>query len=106
MRSVVVCENNSVYLSCPAHYMLYVDSAVYGRLDTKICTVPKMGLNSCKPNKSDPIVKKNCNGKNECYLESSSEVFGDPCPGTLKYLEVWYTCNAALEKRFISRLGY
>ena len=33
-----------------------------------------------------------CSAKRSCSLVVSSAVFGDPCPGTEKYLEVHYSC--------------
>lgn len=33
-----------------------------------------------------------CQNKPECIVYAKNEVFGDPCPGTSKYLEVHYTC--------------
>ncbi len=30
--------------------------------------------------------------KRSCKLPASANVFGDPCPGTLKYLEAHYQC--------------
>lgn len=40
-----------------------------------------------------------CNGKNNCTLSATSSVFGDPCIGTYKYLEVDYTCQCMYLKR-------
>lgn len=34
-----------------------------------------------------------CNGKNSCTIRASNSVFGDPCGGTYKYLEVAYVCE-------------
>lgn len=34
-----------------------------------------------------------CNGKNSCTIRASNSVFGDPCVGTYKYLEVSYVCE-------------
>lgn len=34
-----------------------------------------------------------CNGKNRCSINVSNSVFGDPCSGTYKYLEVAYICE-------------
>ena len=33
-----------------------------------------------------------CTGQTACSIDVTSSVFGDPCPGTYKYLEVHYTC--------------
>ena len=38
------------------------------------------------------IVKSQCDGKNRCYVRASNSVFGDPCYGTYKYLQVDYVC--------------
>ncbi|XP_035205749.1 adhesion G protein-coupled receptor L1-like, partial [Stegodyphus dumicola] len=35
-----------------------------------------------------------CSQKQSCGIGVSSTIFGDPCPGTLKYLEVQYQCVA------------
>lgn len=34
-----------------------------------------------------------CNGKQSCVIRSSNRVFGDPCVGTYKYLQVAYVCE-------------
>jgi hypothetical protein len=33
-----------------------------------------------------------CNQQTNCSILASTNVFGDPCPGTLKYLEAHYQC--------------
>lgn len=33
-----------------------------------------------------------CDGKISCEMSVNSRVFGDPCPGTQKYVEVHYAC--------------
>ncbi len=33
-----------------------------------------------------------CDGKTSCRMAVNSHVFGDPCPGTKKYVEVHYAC--------------
>ena len=39
------------------------------------------------------IVGAQCNHKEKCALRASNEVFGDPCPGTYKYLNVIFSCQ-------------
>ena len=34
-----------------------------------------------------------CGSKRVCSVPVESSIFGDPCPGTSKYVEVHYTCN-------------
>ena len=34
-----------------------------------------------------------CDQQNSCSVPVSSELFGDPCPGTHKYVEIHYTCS-------------
>ena len=34
-----------------------------------------------------------CDGKPSCRIPVDSNIFGDPCPGTNKYVEVHYTCE-------------
>lgn len=40
-----------------------------------------------------PFYVYRCNGKNSCTISASNSVFGDPCFGTYKYLEVSYVCD-------------
>lgn len=40
-----------------------------------------------------PFYVYRCNGKNSCTVSASNSVFGDPCGGTYKYLEVSYVCD-------------
>ena len=35
-----------------------------------------------------------CEGKPHCKIPVDSTIFGDPCPGTNKYVEVHYYCKA------------
>ena len=37
-----------------------------------------------------------CDGQRRCKMEVNSEVFGDPCPGTHKYVEVHFACAPRL----------
>lgn len=41
------------------------------------------------------VMQQSCDVKKGCTLPASTDVFGDPCPGTLKYLEAHYQCIPA-----------
>lgn len=38
------------------------------------------------------MIMHRCNQQTNCSILASTNVFGDPCPGTLKYLEAHYQC--------------
>merc|ERR1719219_1753153 len=39
------------------------------------------------------VINARCDGKPSCRIPVDSNIFGDPCPGTNKYVEVHYTCE-------------
>ena len=39
------------------------------------------------------LISFRCDGKKSCRMNVNSNVFGDPCPGTHKYVEVHYACS-------------
>ena len=46
----------------------------------------------CESAKSLEQVNNLCDDKESCKVSASNRIFGDPCPGTYKYLEVNYQC--------------
>ena len=57
----------------------------------------------CESDKSLDRVNDLCDDQESCKVQASNRIFGDPCPGTYKYLEVKYQCfdgtSAARTKR-------
>ena len=82
------CEYGELDIHCPAK--INIISANYGRLTGgHICDGSKASeTTNCGAEGSIHIVRKKCHGKRECKLEASNSVFGDPCAGVYKYLEV------------------
>ena len=71
---------------------------MYGRLSKWLC----QGVNShkkCRAKFTLQIVKRLCDGRSSCDLYASSSVFGDPCLGTKKYLQVKFKCTSQPSKR-------
>ena len=98
-----ICEYNGnsgkASISCAGKPGTHLDIefAHYGRTARGICVHPTIsstfigctkGLGS-----SWAIVRRLCQGKVSCELQAQNNVFGDPCYGTAKYLEVQYTCK-------------
>ena len=69
-----------------------VFDANFGRLDRETCPHLHMNNTNCRSSNSLQIVQETCNGKTECQLQADRLVFGDPCMGTYKYVEVKFRC--------------
>ncbi|XP_035863964.1 L-rhamnose-binding lectin SML-like [Sander lucioperca] len=75
--------------------VISVQEALYGRADSVTCGEGKpqeqLANTECSLEGTMDILKS-CDGKNSCIIKASNSVFGGPCPGTFKYLEVAYVC--------------
>ena len=91
-RSVIICERQKQFISCPNGRRIDVLNANYGRMASETCSHPSIQSTNCRSNSSPKHVQDKCNGKSSCELHASNSEFGDPCPGTHKYLEVKYRC--------------
>ena len=62
-------------------------SALYGRTKQGVCG--HNGDTNCgNAKKSMKVAKQECQGQSSCTLHAENSAFGDPCEGTVKYLEV------------------
>ncbi|XP_054647354.1 L-rhamnose-binding lectin SML-like [Dunckerocampus dactyliophorus] len=93
--SVLACEDSLAHLFCDVGQVIFVYGADYGRRDRTTCTYkrPPTQVQNAECSRPSTLVANSCNGKNSCTIRASNAVFGDPCVGTYKYLEVAYTCE-------------
>merc|ERR1711915_383262 len=77
---------------CPSQD-INVNNAVYGRLNYDTCKSSSMHTKNCNSSKSKQEVSNRCNGLRTCSVAPSNSIFGDPCRGTHKYLDVDYECR-------------
>ncbi|XP_047214309.1 L-rhamnose-binding lectin SML-like [Girardinichthys multiradiatus] len=91
----VTCEHSYATLHCEHGQVIFVYGADYGRRDHTTCSYRGPASQTENVYCSNPTRKvvEICNGKNSCTIRASNSVFGDPCAGTFKYLEVAYTCE-------------
>ena len=105
----IVCENGILQMDCPLDYGINVLEANYGRTikgDVCICkagqslaagncpTNPNLSnVDNCFSPNSLSILNSTCNSLSECTVSVNNNVFGDPCGGIHKYLEVNYECS-------------
>ncbi|XP_069461948.1 protein eva-1 homolog A isoform X2 [Ambystoma mexicanum] len=98
------CDGEYVSLRCPHRTTISIQSSFYGRNTPshKMCpsrypqshaTFLKEDV-SCSTDTSLQKMLDECQDRRNCQLLVNSRLFGaDPCPGTSKYLVVWYKCR-------------
>ncbi|XP_054904283.1 rhamnose-binding lectin-like [Poeciliopsis prolifica] len=92
---LVTCEHSYAHLQCDYGQVIFVYGADYGRRDHTTCSYRRPASQTENVYCSNPtnIVAQTCNGKSSCTIRARNSVFGDPCTGTFKYLEVAYRCE-------------
>ncbi|GFY08781.1 latrophilin Cirl [Trichonephila clavipes] len=93
-RTTYACEGKTLNIICDEG-MIHLIRANYGRFSISICN-DHGNLDwrvNCMSHHSFLIMQDRCNLKPNCSVNVSSTTFHDPCPGTLKYLEVQYHCG-------------
>uniref|UniRef100_UPI003AAC1FC3 L-rhamnose-binding lectin CSL1-like n=1 Tax=Centroberyx gerrardi TaxID=166262 RepID=UPI003AAC1FC3 len=92
---LVACEGSVAHLHCDKGQVINVHGADYGRRDQTTCSYqrPTAQIQDVYCSRVTSSVGESCNGKNNCTINVSNSVFGDPCVGTYKYLELAYTCE-------------
>ena len=104
----IVCENGILQLECPDNQFINLLEANFGRtVKGDVChckegtsiaagTCPTdpsaSNVDDCISSNTLSILNSPCNGKRECTLNVNHFIFGDPCGGIHKYLEVHYNC--------------
>eukprot|EP00795_Rhopilema_esculentum_P016407 gene16407-7813_t len=102
-----VCEHGTLNIACPVGSNIRIMRALYGRTTRAYC---KRGWwtsfyhRNCRARRSNRIVKSRCNRKRACSVPAKNWLFGDPCFGTFKYLEVVYRCFGTSAPHFNVRL--
>ena len=77
--------------------MIQIESANYGRSvsESEECPYDRSHEDDVEcgnQRRSLRKVAERCNRRSACTVKASNDVFGDPCRGTYKYLEVTYYC--------------
>lgn len=93
-RTAYACEGSQLHIACDEGHLVQLIRANYGRFSISICN-DHGTLDwsvDCMSHRSFRVMQQNCDLKKGCTLPASTAVFGDPCPGTLKYLEAHYQC--------------
>ena len=89
------CEDTRLNISCAPGLHLNIIRANYGRFSIAICNLhgnTEWSVNCMSP-RTLRVIRARCQGGSECQVPVDSTIFGDPCPGTFKYIEVHYSCD-------------
>nr|AIG56503.1 secreted protein [Achlya hypogyna] len=84
-------QSKTLTLQCPPGE--YIGSIPFVSYGTPTGSYPNFVVNpSCNAPSAASTVNGECLGNNNCTITASSGVFGDPCPGTAKFLGVTAKC--------------
>ena len=103
---VFACEGSTLSLSCPRGTSLHFVRANFGRFSMSVCpsTSPSTAWSTrCLQPTTLRQLTAQCGGRASCDLKVDSLTFGDPCPGTHKYLQLLYSCEKE-EKEEVSSI--
>ena len=95
MKSRYACENEKLRLHCDYPDTVHIYAAKYGRMEPgkSICPHQNISNMKCEAQKVLLRMTRRCANKQRCTVRADSAFFGDPCPGTYKYLDVIYGCG-------------
>ncbi|XP_068218278.1 latrophilin Cirl-like isoform X6 [Palaemon carinicauda] len=81
-------------MECDPGHVINLIRANYGRFSITICNEhgnTEWSVNCMSP-RSHRVLHDKCSQRQNCSVPASTRGFGDPCPGTLKYLEAHFQC--------------
>ncbi|XP_052819926.1 D-galactoside-specific lectin-like, partial [Mya arenaria] len=89
----IYCEESTGHIRCPAGQKNAVYNAYYGRTHNgTICPHSLTSNQTCHATGSLDKIQSACQNQQQCYLAANYAVYGDPCRGTFKYIEVKFVC--------------
>ncbi|XP_063929322.1 latrophilin Cirl isoform X2 [Zophobas morio] len=95
-ETAYACEGKTLKIECKEGELIKLIRANYGRFSITICNDhgnTDWSVNCMSP-KSLRVLHGRCSLQRNCSVEVNNEIFGDPCPGTKKYIEAQYKCEA------------
>ncbi|XP_031765534.2 latrophilin Cirl isoform X2 [Galleria mellonella] len=96
-ETAYACEGKTLKIGCGEGSVIHLIRANYGRFSITICNDhgnTDWSVN-CMSTRSLRVLHSRCSMYQNCSILASTNMFGDPCPNTLKYLEAHYQCVPA-----------
>ncbi|XP_068754840.1 uncharacterized protein [Montipora capricornis] len=106
VKSKHACEGRRLRLECDGYSVIRIYKANYGRMEpgSSICPSENITTLSCRADKVLLKIATRCSNRPKCLVRANDATFGDPCPGTFKYLEVIYDCVPRPNPTFTTEL--
>jgi len=104
-ETAYACEETRLNISCEIGLHINVIRANYGRFSIAICNEhgnTDWSVNCMSP-RTSRVIRARCQGSDTCDVPVDSTIFGDPCAGTFKYVEVHYLCEYEITTSTTSR---
>ncbi|XP_045507482.1 latrophilin Cirl isoform X2 [Colias croceus] len=104
-ETAYACEGKTLKIGCGEGSVIHLIRANYGRFSITICNDhgnTDWSVN-CMSTRSLRVLHSRCSMHQNCSILASTNMFGDPCPNTLKYLEAHYQCVPASTTSTTSR---
>ncbi|XP_028025566.1 latrophilin Cirl isoform X2 [Bombyx mandarina] len=96
-ETAYACEGKTLKIGCGEGSVIHLIRANYGRFSITICNDhgnTDWSVN-CMSTRSLRVLHSKCSMHQNCSISANTNIFGDPCPNTLKYLEAHYQCVPA-----------
>ncbi|KAI4904867.1 hypothetical protein NFI96_011568, partial [Prochilodus magdalenae] len=95
-EKVITCDGSVQRLNCDIG-LIRVESAVFGRTDSSICSAGRLPSQVQNTNCiiNVPLILERCNGRFACEFNTGTLGGSDPCVGTYKYYNTTYNCVQA-----------
>jgi len=85
-------ETEDLAIECPNNQTIsMVKFASYGTPSVDCSSDPVLG--TCHAGSSKYVVQQNCLNQSSCVVPVNNDLFGDPCYGTKKWINVRYICS-------------
>ena len=96
--NVTACEGDGISIHCRGDATIKITSAVFGRLSFAVCKPYNQNTwtKFCRAKQALNVVKQTCEGRSSCFVYANTGVFGEPCLGLEKYLQVTYRCKSRI----------
>nr|XP_006815681.1 PREDICTED: uncharacterized protein LOC100369913 [Saccoglossus kowalevskii] len=88
------CEGEDLNLQCEEGAINIIEANFGRTAGNNVCPSSNIQNQDCWNEVSLAKVQEFCEGKTQCIVPATTDVFGEPCAGTDKYLDVIYRCGS------------